>query len=123
MDDLMRLDMIEQARLVRDGEVSAAEMVEAAISGIGKLNPELNAVVLPLFDMARKATEELTGKEPFAGVPILLKDVFAEYAGAPITECSRFLRGYVSPRDSELVARYRSAGSVSYTHLTLPTKA
>jgi len=38
--------------------------------------------------------------------------VLAEYAGAPMTEGSRFLQGYVSPHDSELVARYRRAGFI-----------
>ena len=112
MEDLMRLSMVEQARLIRTNEVSAPEMVEAAIAAIEKLNPDINAVVLPLFDMARTAVKALNGDEPYAGVPILLKDVLAEYAGAPMTEGSRFLRGYISPRDSELVARYRRAGLI-----------
>ncbi|MCZ6665897.1 MAG: amidase family protein, partial [Gammaproteobacteria bacterium] len=112
MEDLMRHSAVEQARLIREGEVSADEMVEAAITAIEKLNPDLNAVVLPMYDMARAAVSDLTGKEPLSGVPMLLKDVLAEYEGAPMTEGSRFLRGYVSARDSELVRRYRRGGLV-----------
>ena len=108
----MRHSAVEQARLIREGEVSADEMVEAAITAIEKLNPDLNAVVLPMYDMARAAVSDLTGKEPLSGVPMLLKDVLAEYEGAPMTEGSRFLRGYVSARDSELVSRYRRGGLV-----------
>ncbi|MGR8918213.1 MAG: amidase, partial [Gammaproteobacteria bacterium] len=109
---LMRRPLAEQAALVRSGEVSAGELVEAAIHEIERLNPALNAVVLPMFDLARDAVAALRGDEPFAGVPMLLKDVIAEYAGAPLTEGSRFLQGYVSPHDSELVARYRRAGFI-----------
>ena len=43
MENLMRLSAVEQARLIRKGEVSADEMVEAAITQIEKLNPDLNA--------------------------------------------------------------------------------
>jgi len=112
MRDLMRRTMAEQAALIRSGEVSAAEMVEAAIAEIERLNPRLNAVVIPMFEQARAALAELREEQPFAGVPMLLKDVLAEYAGAPMTEGSRFLQGYVSPRDSELTARYRRAGFI-----------
>lgn len=112
MNELMRKTMAEQAALVKRGEVSASELVEAAIGEIERLNPRLNAVVIPMLDLARDAVKALTGNEPFSGVPMLLKDVLAEYAGAPMTEGSRFLQGYVSPHDSELVARYRRAGFI-----------
>ena len=112
MNELMRRTMAEQAALVKSGEVSPRELVDAAIGEIERLNPQLNAVVIPMFDLAREAVKALTGNEPFCGVPMLLKDVLAEYAGAPMTEGSRFLQGYVSPHDSELVARYRRAGFI-----------
>ncbi len=112
MQELMRKTMAEQAALVKSGEVSAADLVEASISAIETLNPKINAVVIPMFDMAREAVRGLRGDEAFSGVPMLLKDVLAEYAGAPMTEGSRFLEGYISPHDSELVARYRRAGFI-----------
>jgi amidase len=123
VDTLMRLTVVEQARLVREREVSAAEMVEAAIAAIEERNPALNAVVIPMFDHAREAVKRLKGDEPFAGVPILLKDMLAEHEGWPITEGSRFLRGYVSPRDSELVARLRRAGFIPLGRTSSPELA
>ena len=86
MEQLMRLSAVEQARLIRSGEVSAAEMVEASISAIERLNPQLNAVVLPLFDRAREAVKTVDRNAPFAGVPLLLKDFLAEYAGTRLTD-------------------------------------
>lgn len=112
MIELMRQSVVEQARLIHNGEVSPVEMVEAAIAAIEKYNPKLNAVVLPMYDIARRAVKALKGDEPYRGVPLLLKDMCAEYAGAPLTAGSRFLQGYISPRDSELVARYRRAGFI-----------
>lgn len=112
MHELMRKTMVEQAALVKSGEVSAGELVEAAIASIEALNPSVNAVCIKMFDIARAAVRDLQGDEAFSGVPMLLKDVLAEYAGAPMTEGSRFLQGYISPRDSELTARYRKAGFI-----------
>ena len=53
--------MVEQAALVKSGEISAAELVEASIAAIEELNPAINAVVIPMFDMAREAVRGLRG--------------------------------------------------------------
>ena len=53
--ELRDLDLIAQAALVRRGEVTAMELVAAAIARIEQVNPEINAVVTPLFDHARDA--------------------------------------------------------------------
>lgn len=112
MDRLMRLSAVEQARLIRCGEVSPQDMLDASIAAIERLNPTLNAVVLPLYDKARQALAIAPKEASFYGVPLLLKDMLAEYGGTVMTEGSRYLRDYVSPRDSELVARYRRAGFI-----------
>ncbi len=52
MDDLARLDATAVAHLVRTRQVSAKELVDAAIARIERLNPTLNAVVTPMFDAA-----------------------------------------------------------------------
>src|SRR5262252_7202284 len=55
------------------------------------LNPKLNAVVAEMFD--RAMAEAAVAAGPFAGVPFLLKDLIAEYAGVPLTEGSAFVDG------------------------------
>jgi amidase len=111
MRELANLDAIAQADLVRRQEVKPIELVEAAIERIERMNPRLNAVVTPMYDLARAAASgPLSG--PFAGVPFLLKDLTATYGGVRMTSGSRFLRDYVAPADSELVARYRRAGLI-----------
>ena len=110
-EELALLDATAQAELVRTGQVSAAELVTAAIERIEALNPVLNAVVTPVFDRALE--EARTGPAgPFAGVPYLLKDLACEMEGVRFTEGSRFLAGHVSAFDSELVLRLRRAGLV-----------
>ena len=53
MEDLSRLDAVAQAELVRRGEVTPRELVDAAIARIERLNPQLNAVIHPRFERAR----------------------------------------------------------------------
>jgi amidase len=112
VDDFAALDATAQADLVRRKEVTPRDLVEAAIARIEAVNPELNAVVTPMFDQALVAVAEVRADAPFAGVPYLLKDLAVEYAGVRFTEGSRFLRDYVSTYDSELVVRLRDAGLV-----------
>jgi len=111
-DAISRLDATAQAELVRTGEVPASDLVEAAIDRIERLNPLLNAVVIERFDDAREAVRRGPPDGPFTGVPYLFKDLALEVAGWPLTEGSRFLRGYVSSRDSEHVRRVRASGLV-----------
>ena len=53
LDDLTSLDGLAQAERVRDGEVQAIELVETAIERIERVNPQLNAVITPMYDQAR----------------------------------------------------------------------
>jgi amidase len=119
--ELGRLDAIAQADLVRRGEVSSVELVDAAIERIEALDPSLNAVVTPLFDRAREEARALAAfagglaapaASPFAGVPFLLKDSGAALAGARQTYGSVAFKDQIATTDSELVRRYRRAGLV-----------
>jgi amidase len=112
MHDLAHLDAIAQAELVRCKQVKPIELVEAAIERIERLNPQLNAVVTPMYELARAAASGPLPDGPFAGVPFLLKDLTAAYAGVRMTSGSRFLRDYIAPVDSELVVRYKRAGLI-----------
>ena len=106
------LDATAQAELVRRKEVTPIELVDAAIERIERLNPTLNAVVTPMYEQARAAATSDLSNGPFTGVPYLLKDIFASYAGVRMTSGSTFLRDYVPDHDSELVARLKRAGLI-----------
>ena len=112
MDESAWMDATAQADLVRRGEATATELVEAAIGRIERLNPALNAVVTPMFDRALADVRQGVPAGPFAGVPFLLKDLAVECAGVRFTEGSAFLRDNVSTHDQELVRRLRRAGLV-----------
>ena len=84
----MRKDLTEQAALVRNGEVSALELVDAAIAALEGA-PELNVLVHREFDAAREAAAGPLGEGPLAGVPFLLKDLAEPQAGAARSEWVR----------------------------------
>ncbi len=110
--ELAFLDAMAEAELVRHREVSPAELVETAIERIDRVNPELNAVIRPLYDQARSTAKSDLPDGPFKGVPLLLKDLVATYAGVPMMGGSKFLENFVPDEDSELVKRYKRAGFV-----------
>jgi amidase len=110
--DLSVLDAVGQAELVRRGDVSPRELVEAAIARIEAVDPALNAVVARFFDGALREVDAGLSDGPFRGVPFLLKDIGATLAGTIQTKGSRALRDRVTPSDTELTRRYRAAGFV-----------
>jgi len=107
-----RHDGLGLAHLVRRKEVSPLELVDEAISRIEKHNPKLNAVVYKAYDEARSTAKGPLADGPFKGVPFLIKDINLPVAGWPMTNGSKFLDGYRSNHDAELVKRYRSSGVV-----------
>ena len=107
-----RLDGLGLAALIRRGEVTAGEAVEAALARVAARNPSLNAVVWPLPERARAAVRDGLPEGPFCGVPFLLKDLGLALAGVPMRSGSAATEGYVPARDAELVRRWRAAGLV-----------
>jgi amidase len=106
------VDALAQAALVHRGEVRPADLVQAAITRIEKLEPQLNAIVTPDFERALATAETVDPALSFAGVPILVKDLCAEVDGLRCAEGSAYLRDHVSRGDQEYVARLRRAGFV-----------
>jgi amidase len=110
-DPLARLDGIGQADLVARGELTTAELIQAAMRRSAALDPALNAIVTRSFDraLARAASGPPAG--PFAGVPYLLKDL-TEYSGVRCTHGSRLFAERVSEQTPPFVQRSEDAGLV-----------
>jgi amidase len=106
------LDGLAIADLVRRGEVSATEVTEAALARVQARNPRLNAVVRPLDALGRDMARRVDPAAPFAGVPMLIKDLLATIAGVPTSHGTRVMQQVTPGHDSALVARYRRAGAV-----------
>src|SRR5512139_1942655 len=93
-------DGLGLAELVRKKEVKPSELVEEAISRIERLNPQLNAVIYKMYELARKGASGDLPDGPFKGVPFLMKDIINAYAGVPLTNGSRFFKDFVPDHDS-----------------------
>jgi amidase len=124
---LAGLDAIGQAGLVASGELSATELLEAAIVRLEAAR-ELNAVIADLFDRGRQQAGALdasgvlrTGESgPLAGIPFLVKDLGASLAGAPEAMGSRALRTHVAADSAWIVDRYLAAGLVVFGKTNTP---
>lgn len=113
-------DGLGLAQLVRDGQVSAAELLEEAITRTEWVNGELNAVVHKLYEEGRTAVKNGLPSGPFTGVPFLLKDLHLYMAGTVRSNGSALWRGDIADHDSTLVKRYREAGLVIFGRTNSP---
>jgi amidase len=105
-------DAVGLAALIRSGEVSAGEVLEAAIERIQRRDLQVNAVVTTMYEMARERVANGLPDGPFTGVPFLLKDLAIAYPGVPLTGGSHALRDYVPDYIGEIAARYERSGLV-----------
>ena len=114
--ELGALDALASAELVRTGDVTPRELVDAAITRIEAVNPALNAVIHPRFEAARAEADAAPAGPagPLRGVPILVKDLDGALTGAPMHQGNRLLRdlGVTAAHDSYLFAKLRAAGCV-----------
>lgn len=87
-NELVKLDATALAAKVRQGEVSALDVVEDTIERIQLLDPKINSVVIKTFDLARQQAKKSNPQGVFAGVPYVYKNL-APYKGVPYTGGSR----------------------------------
>ena len=114
MHELAFLPATEQARLIREGQVSPVELVQLYLERIERLDPELGSYVTirgdeALADARQKAGEP--AEAPFHGVPISLKDLDTT-AGIRTTFSSRAFASNVPDFDLAHITRLKAAGFV-----------
>jgi aspartyl-tRNA(Asn)/glutamyl-tRNA(Gln) amidotransferase subunit A len=123
---LCSLPATDLSRLVRTGEVSPVEVVDAALERIDHLDPHLHAFVELTADRARQRAREIAdalarGEDvgPLAGVPVAVKDLIAT-AGIPTRSGSPAYRDFVPDEDDVVVERIIAAGAVVLGKTTVP---
>jgi Asp-tRNA(Asn)/Glu-tRNA(Gln) amidotransferase A subunit family amidase len=119
-DEYASYDGLGLAELVRRRQASASEILDAAMAAVEARNPEINAVVSRLYDQARAAIAAGLPHGPFTGVPYLLKDLGAHYAGAVTTYGGGLFKDNVIDHDAEITARYKRAGLVIFGKTNTP---
>jgi aspartyl-tRNA(Asn)/glutamyl-tRNA(Gln) amidotransferase subunit A len=121
--ELAFLSIQQAARLLRRGEISPVDLVNASLSRIEMLNPSINAFLTVLADRARKQAR-LAEREfikarrnaaklssPLFGIPISLKDNFWT-RGIRTTAGSKILANFVPKKDSDVASRLAGAGAI-----------
>jgi amidase len=107
--------------LVRRGEVAAVELLDAATARADAINPRINAVVHRADEQARAAALAYRPTDqPFAGVPLLLKDILGDCAGMPTRFASRLIPPMPAVADSYHVARLKRAGFIPFAKTNAP---
>ncbi|MEM5014893.1 amidase [Metabacillus indicus] len=115
-------DATSLAELVKKREVSPEELADAAYKQIEHVNPLVNGVVRTRQEKTEMEIKKLKldGSQPFAGVPMLLKDISQAIEGEPLTAGSKLLTNHTAKRDSHFVARLRKAGFTFIGHTNTP---
>lgn len=116
-----RLDGHDQAALLHSGQVTPAELVEAAIVRIEQLDPALNAIAARGYEHARTVAGAPVAASPggMAGVPYLLKESL-EYPGFPVPAGSRARNGVMATRMFPLAGRFQQQGLIPVGMSTMP---
>jgi amidase len=112
--DVLQLSAVDQAALVRAGEISARELVEASLAAIERQNPLLTAFVAlcPERALAEADAVKAGDPRPLCGVPVGIKDLLSATEGLPTTEGSAAFGDWVAAHDSVHVRRLREAGAI-----------
>jgi fatty acid amide hydrolase len=125
-EKLAGISSTEIAQKIKAGEITSKEVVEAHIRRIEDVNPNLNALVIPLFDealaQAEAADKQQVNGEPLGllhGVPVTIKEQF-HVAGTQTTLGLENQVGNIASEDGPLVSRLRKAGAIILGKTNVP---
>ena len=125
MNELWRCSATELAELIRRGEVSSRDVVEAHLARIGDVNDDVNAVTMTLEESAlaladaADAANAIERLRPLHGVPYTLKENI-DLVGTPTTQGLPSLADAIPSANSPIVDRMNSAGAIPIARTNLP---
>jgi amidase len=126
MTEMACRSAVELAALIREGEISAQEMLSYFLKRVKRYNPDLNAIVATDEEQARRRAEEadraLSRKEiwgPLHGLPMTIKDTL-EARGMPCTSGAPKLKDYMPERNADVVQSFFEAGAVIFGKTNVP---
>ena len=119
-DEYLKYDGLGLALLVRAGEVTSGELLDAALAAVAATDDAVAAVVHVQERVARASIAGGLPDGPFSGVPFLLKDLGCEAVDFPSSMGSGLFKGYRDEYDSELFIRLRGTGLVTFGRTASP---
>ena len=118
MSDLHYMSIADAGRLIRDGDLSPVDFVEALLTRISQIDPKLDAFLAVAGEQARadalEAQEEIANgnyRGPMHGIPYGLKDII-DYSGLKTTAHSKLLADNIADTDATVTAKLKAAGGV-----------
>lgn len=118
--DYSNYDGLGLAALVANGDVSAEELLDEAISRVEAGDGTINAVTQKHYDLARDAIQSGLPDGPFKGVPFLLKDLGVQLKGTTTSAASKLFKDGIADHDTTLVERYKAAGFAIFGKTNTP---
>ena len=125
MNNLCKQSATGLAELIRSGEVSSEEVVEAHLHRIEEVNPEINAVTVTLGESALEQAKRADNasneerKRPFHGVPFTIKENI-DLVGTPTTQGLAVQAEAMPERNAPIVDRMIAAGAIPIGRTNLP---
>ncbi|WP_324076034.1 MAG: amidase family protein [Erythrobacter sp.] len=112
------------AAAIREGRLSVAEAVDAAIVRLEHDDASIDALAVPNFEAAYAEARALDAAgpredQPLFGVPMTIKESF-DVAGLPTTFGHPEHKDKIAPRDALLVRRLKAAGAVIIGKTNVP---
>jgi amidase len=113
-------DALALAKLVKEGAITAQELLDIAIARAEAVNDTINAIIHPLYALGKEMAAATPPSAPFAGVPFLLKDLSVNLAGYPLRKGSKGWSDYIPEQDDYFVQQLREAGFIFFGKTNTP---
>jgi len=113
-------DGLGLAELIKMKEIQPKEVISEAIKTIEMHNPKLNAVINKFYEKSEAIAENANFNGPFAGVPMLVKDIAQEIEGERITLGSKAYQHYRAKADSNYIKNVRKTGAIFLGQTNIP---
>lgn len=111
--NLAGLTIARARRMIRAGELSPVQLIDAVNAAIEKTDPQIGGYLSRDYERARAAAEKADTDLPLGGIPVAIKDVI-NVEGEPCTCSSKILQGYTAPYDATVITKLRAAGAIPF---------
>ena len=111
--DLPAQTIAEVQALLRRGEISPPEVLQALRARIAAVDPGIGAYLSFDDDAGAAEAARADVNLPLGGVPIAVKDIIS-IAGQPCTCASKILANYRAPYDATVIRKLRAAGAIPF---------
>jgi aspartyl-tRNA(Asn)/glutamyl-tRNA(Gln) amidotransferase subunit A len=116
--EITSLTVHEIQALIRSGQISPKEVIEALGRRIEAVDPLIHGYLSYDLDRAISEAEQVDVHLPLGGVPISIKDVI-NVKGHPCGCASKILQGYIAPYDATVITKLRAAGAIPFGRVNM----